>query len=254
MTDSQNPGQDRSPARSYGGGDPSSTMRPSSGGPSRVEPRSYASSTAAVRTPAGSSSPPDVSSDSLGRTGVGSGTGVGAGAGPGTSTGGGPGSSFAGRLDTSSVGRTFARVGSALTNAASGRPVSPGQVKVRKARLRIARVDPWSVMKVSFVLSIALGIVTLVATAVVWNVLKSLGVFDSLNKTVGDLTSSGNGTSTSSFNLMSYLSFTHVEGYALILVLVDIVLVTALATLGSYLYNLASGFVGGFEVTLAEDQ
>jgi hypothetical protein len=223
-------------------------MRPS-GGPSRVEPRSYASSTAAVRTPAGPSSPPDVSSDSLGRTG----TGMGTGSGPGTSTGG-PGSSFAGRLDTSSVGRTFARVGSALTNAASGRPVSPGQVKVRKARLRIARVDPWSVMKVSFVLSIALGIVTLVATAVVWNVLKSLGVFDSLNKTVGDLTSSGNGTSTSSFNLMTYLSFTHVEGYALILVLVDIVLVTALATLGSYLYNLASGFVGGFEVTLAEDQ
>ncbi|HEY3872373.1 MAG TPA: DUF3566 domain-containing protein [Actinocrinis sp.] len=250
MTDSQNPGQDRSSSRSYGGGDPSSSMRPS-GGPARVEPRSYASSTAAVRTPAGPSSPPDASADSLGRTGTGIGTGTGPGSGAST---GGPGSSFVGRLDTSSVGRTFARVGSALTNAASGRPVSPGQVKVRKARLRIARVDPWSVMKVSFVLSIALGIVTLVATAVVWNVLKSLGVFDSLNKTVGDLTSSGNGSSTSSFNLMSYLSFTHVEGYALILVLVDIVLVTALATLGSYLYNLASGFVGGFEVTLAEDQ
>jgi hypothetical protein len=162
----------------------------------------------------------------------------------------------------SGFGRTLNRVGSAMAagvqtasgaarGAASARPVG-AQVRVRKARLRVARVDPWSVMKVSFVLSIALGIVTLVGTAVVWAVLNALGVFDSLNKTVGDLTSSGSGSST--FSLSSVLSFTHVEGYMLIVALVDVVLVTALATLGAYLYNLSSGFVGGLEVTLAEDQ
>lgn len=162
----------------------------------------------------------------------------------------------------SGAGRSFARVGAAIGSATqesrpSNRPgsaVSP-QARVRKARLRVARVDPWSVMKVSFVLSIAMGIVTIVGTAVVWNVLNALGVFTSLNKTVGDLTSSGTGTgSTSSFNLSSFLSFGHVEGYMMIIALVDVVLATALATLGSYLYNLAAGFVGGFEVTLAEDQ
>ncbi len=125
-------------------------------------------------------------------------------------------------------------------------------MRVRKARLRVARVDPWSVMKVAFVLSIALGIVTLVGTAVVWEVLNTLGVFSSLNKTVGDLTSGSDGSST--FSLSSVLSFTRVEGYMLIVALVDVVLVTALATLGAYLYNLSSGFVGGLEVTLAEDQ
>ena len=164
----------------------------------------------------------------------------------------------------SGFGRTFSRVSSAVAagvQTASGasrsgfgaaaRPVG-SQVRVRKARLRVARVDPWSVMKVSFVLSIALGIVTLVGTAVVWEVLSSLGVFSSLNKTVGDLTSGSTGTST--FNLASVLSFTRVEGYMLIVALVDVVLVTALATLGAYLYNLSSGFVGGLEVTLAEDQ
>lgn len=161
----------------------------------------------------------------------------------------------------SGASRSFARVGAAIGSAtqesrSSNRPgsVSP-QARVRKARLRVARVDPWSVMKVSFVLSIAMGIVTVVGTAVVWNVLNALGVFTSLNKTVGDLTSSGTGTgSTSSFNLSSFLSFGHVEGYMMIIALVDVVLATALATLGSYLYNLAAGFVGGFEVTLAEDQ
>ena len=164
----------------------------------------------------------------------------------------------------SGFGRTLGRVGTAMAAGvqtatggahsgagAAARPVG-SQVRVRKARLRVARMDPWSVMKVSFVLSIALGIVTLVGTAVVWEVLNSLGVFSSLNKTVGDLTSGSNGSST--FNLASVLSFSRVEGYMLIVALVDVVLVTALATLGAYLYNLSSGFVGGLEVTLAEDQ
>jgi Transmembrane domain of unknown function (DUF3566) len=168
----------------------------------------------------------------------------------------------------SGFGRTLGRVGSAVAagvqtassgsraaggagTGAAARPVG-SQVRVRKARLRVARVDPWSVMKVSFVLSIALGIVSLVGTAVVWEVLNSLGVFSSLNKTVGDLTSGGSGSD--GFDLSSVLSFSRVEGYMLIVALVDVVLVTALATLGSYLYNLSSGFVGGLEVTLAEDQ
>lgn len=164
----------------------------------------------------------------------------------------------------SGAGRSFARVGAAIGSATQdarqNRPsrgpggAGPSQTRVRKARLRVARVDPWSVMKVSFVLSIAMGIVTIVGTAVVWNVLNALGVFSSLNKTVGDLTSSGTTTGTSSFNLSSFLSFGHVEGYMMIIALVDVVLATALATLGAYLYNLAAGFVGGFEVTLAEDQ
>ena len=167
----------------------------------------------------------------------------------------------------SGFGRTLGRVSSAV--AAGGQTASSGarssgigegaaarpvgsQVRVRKARLRVARVDPWSVMKVSFVLSIALGIVSLVGTAVVWEVLSSLGVFSSLDKTVGDLTSGGSGSN--GFDLSSVLSFGKVEGYMLIVALVDVVLVTALATLGAYLYNLSSGFVGGLEVTLAEDQ
>jgi len=154
--------------------------------------------------------------------------------------------------------KSFARLGSMVTDAVSS--VRPGtatvgpQVRVRKARLRVARVDPWSVMKVSFVLSIAMGIVTMVATAVIWKVLESLGVFSSLNKTIGDLTSSGTGSTSTSFSVTAFASFGNVEGFVVIISLVDIVLITALATLGAYLYNLASGFVGGFEVTLAEDQ
>ena len=161
------------------------------------------------------------------------------------------GNAMASGVQTASGAARSGLGGTGVGSGSAARPVG-SQVRVRKARLRVARVDPWSVMKVAFVLSIALGIVTLVGTAVVWEVLNSLGVFSSLNKTVGDLTSGSNGTN--SFDLSSVLSFTRVEGYMLIVALVDIVLVTALATLGAYLYNLSSGFVGGLEVTLAEDQ
>jgi hypothetical protein len=184
---------------------------------------------------------------------------------------GGPGSGPAAASPRQVAAKSFARLGSMVSDTvASARPPKPKaadrpaktarpaqvgpQIRVRKARLRVARVDPWSVMKVSFVLSIAMGIVTMVATAVVWKVLDSLGVFSSLNKTIGDLTSSGTGSTSTAFSITSFASFSNVEGFVVIISLVDIVLITALSTLGAYLYNLASGFVGGFEVTLAEDQ
>jgi hypothetical protein len=111
-------------------------------------------------------------------------------------------------------------------------------------------------MKVSFVLSIALAIVTVVAIAIVWLVLDALGVFSSLNSTLGDISGSGTtgttSTSSSSF-ISSYLSFGHVLGYTLLLALVDIVLVTAISTLAAYLYNIATRFVGGLELTLTDD-
>ena len=265
VSESSNPAAGR-PGGSRSYGDAQTAVRPA------PAPSVSAASTSAVSAPApvaptgpGTSGshplPPVPDATDSRRAGSGIGSGSGAGGAPA-----GPADTFGRALR--GAGRSFARVGAAIGSAtqessrSANRPGSPGasgavspQARVRKARLRVARVDPWSVMKVSFVLSIAMGIVTIVGTAVVWNVLNALGVFTSLNKTVGDLTSSGTGTgTTSSFNLSSFLSFGHVEGYMMIIALVDVVLATALATLGSYLYNLAAGFVGGFEVTLAEDQ
>jgi Transmembrane domain of unknown function (DUF3566) len=218
-------------------------------------------------SPAQSSTTTPIAKPPTGPNGLGGGP-IGAGApdglsGPGTSAvGTGPGTGAGGSGGPVSprqvAAKSFARLGSMVNDTvASVRPSSSQvgpQVRVRKARLRVARIDPWSVMKVSFVLSIAMGIVTMVATAVIWKVLESLGVFSSLNKTIGDLTSSGTGSTSTSFSVTSFASFTHVEGFVILISLVDIVLITALSTLGAYLYNLASGFVGGFEVTLAEDQ
>jgi hypothetical protein len=121
----------------------------------------------------------------------------------------------------------------------------------RRARLRLSRIDPWSVMKVSFLLSIAFGIVTVVSVFMIWSVLSAAGVWTSINNTVSDTVSSGNNTST--FNIEDYLGMSRVLGFTMLVSVIDVILITAIATLGAFLYNMAASLLGGIEVTLAED-
>ncbi|MCT2589208.1 DUF3566 domain-containing protein [Streptomyces sp. N2-109] len=123
--------------------------------------------------------------------------------------------------------------------------------RTRMARLRVAKTDPWSVMKVSFLLSIALGVCTVVAVSVLWMVMDSMGVFSAVGETISEATSSDEG---GGFDLEAFLSLPRVVLFTSVVALIDVVLATALATLGAFIYNLSAGFVGGVEVTLAEDE
>ncbi|MDG9693144.1 DUF3566 domain-containing protein [Streptomyces sp. DH17] len=123
--------------------------------------------------------------------------------------------------------------------------------RVRKARLRVAKADPWSVMKVSFLLSIALGICTIVAAAVLWMVMDAMGVFSTVGGTISEATGSNE---SNGFDLQSFLSLPNVLLFTTVIAVIDVVLATALATLGAFIYNLSAGFVGGVELTLAEDE
>lgn len=121
----------------------------------------------------------------------------------------------------------------------------------RRARLRLTRIDPLSVMKVSFLLSVAFGIVTFVAVFITWSVLGAAGVWDSVNQTVGTIVTSGESEST--FDIRDYVGMGRVLGFTLIVAVVDVVLLTAMATLSAFLYNMAASLLGGVEVTLSED-
>jgi hypothetical protein len=123
--------------------------------------------------------------------------------------------------------------------------------RTRKARLRVAKADPWSVMKVSFLLSIALGICTIVAAAVLWMVMDAMGVFSTVGGTISEATGSNE---SNGFDLQSFLSLPRVLVFTSVIAVIDVVLATALATLGAFIYNLSAGFVGGVELTLAEDE
>ena len=140
----------------------------------------------------------------------------------------------------------------AATGGSRGRRASraPGR-QPRRARLRLTRIDPWSVMKTSFLLSVAFGVVTFVAIFMVWSVLGAAGVWDSINQTVQDIVG---GSDASSFDINNYLGMSRVMGFTMIVAVIDVVLMTAVATLGAFLYNMAAALLGGIDVTLTEDR
>lgn len=159
------------------------------------------------------------------------------------------------------------RISTAISSAkdemnASANPESPkaaeraaktsGGRRPRRARLRLTRIDPWSVMKTSFLLSVAFGIVTVVAVTIVWGVLGMAGVWDSVNQMVETVV--GTSESNSSFDVESYLGMGRVLGFTMLIAVIDVVLLTAMATLGAFLYNMSAALLGGVELTLAEDE
>src|SRR5487761_1665755 len=119
----------------------------------------------------------------------------------------------------------------------------------RQAQLTVARVEPWSVMKFSFVISLVAFIVLFVAVAVLYGVLSGLGVFSALQLTIESIPSS---QSSSGLNLSTYLSASRVLGYTGLLGAINVVLITAISTVGSVLYNITADLAGGVEVTLKE--
>jgi hypothetical protein len=123
--------------------------------------------------------------------------------------------------------------------------------RTRKARLRLSKLDPWSVMKTSFLFSIAAGIMLLAAVYSVWTVLSTSQLFESVNDIVRSVVSTPGDTTP--FRIQEYINTQKVMGVTALIACVDVVIFTALATLGSFLYNLAATMLGGLEVTLAED-
>jgi len=119
----------------------------------------------------------------------------------------------------------------------------------RRARLAVKRIDPWSVMKFSFAVSLVLFLVVIVATSVLYLALNAMGVFDSINVSLGDIVNSSGGTQTAS---TFKITAGGVIGTSALIGAVNVVLFTALATLAAFIYNVCSDLVGGIEVTLAE--
>jgi hypothetical protein len=131
--------------------------------------------------------------------------------------------------------------------AKAGKPAA--QVAGRRADLVVARLEPWSVMKFSFLMSLVAWVVLFVAVAFLYFTLSSLGVFTSIEHTLTSVTSS---TSSSGMNLDHWFSASRILGYTMLLGAVNIILITALCTVGSMIYNLVTHLGGGIEVTLRE--
>lgn len=135
------------------------------------------------------------------------------------------------------------------TTASAAQEAARKARRTRKARLRLSRIDPWSVMKTTFLFSIAFGIMMVVVAFVLWSVLAGSGALESVNMLINTLV----GDNDTAFRIEDYLSVSRVMGFATVVAAIDVVIITAVATLFAFLYNLAATVMGGLEVTLAED-
>jgi len=134
---------------------------------------------------------------------------------------------------------------------APGRPAAPRQApSTRRAQLVLARIEPWSVMKFSFMISLVGWVILFVAVAALYYVLSKLGVFHSIQTTITSVTSSKGTTGADSTG--QWFSASRVLGYTMLVGAVNVILITALSTVGAVIYNLVTHLAGGVEVTLKE--
>jgi hypothetical protein len=113
----------------------------------------------------------------------------------------------------------------------------------RRARLQLRHINPWTVLKFSCVLSIALFFVWLIVIGVLFGVLDGAGVINKINDAY---------TTIQGGNAKPPVTAGVVFGGAAIIGVVNIVLFIALTTIGSVVYNLCADLVGGIEITLSE--
>jgi hypothetical protein len=119
----------------------------------------------------------------------------------------------------------------------------------RHANLVIARLEPWSVMKFSFLISLVAWVILFVAVTLLYYALSGLGVFAAIQRTLESVTSSQQSPGVS---LAAWTSASRVLGYTMLIGAVDIILITALSTIGAVIYNLVTHLGGGIEITLKE--
>ena len=141
--------------------------------------------------------------------------------------------------------RTSVNMGNAARPAASTPSARRPGRGPRRASLQVKRVDPWSVLKLALVLGVALFFVWLVAVGVLYGVLHGMGVWDKINSTANDLLQANEPGE-------PLISAGRVFGVSAIIGAVNIVLFTALATVGAFVYNVSADLAGGLELTLSE--
>ncbi|WP_244243674.1 DUF3566 domain-containing protein [Cellulomonas shaoxiangyii] len=140
------------------------------------------------------------------------------------------------------------------TGPATGATPRPGTGRIpavggpRRVRLSVSRVDPWSVMKLAFLLSVAVGIMIVVAAAVLWFTLDGLQVFAQVDELIAQVAGPE-----STLNVLEFLSFQKTISAATLVAVIDVFLLTALSTIGAFLYNLVAALVGGVHVTMTDE-
>lgn len=115
-------------------------------------------------------------------------------------------------------------------------------IATKQVRLKLVYIDFWSAVKLSFLISLCIGIVQIVATFLIWIVLNSTGLFGKLTEMLVDIL--GDPT----FNVLDSFSLVKVMLFTLVVAVLSVIIGTALGAIGSALYNLSVRLTGGLLV------
>jgi Transmembrane domain of unknown function (DUF3566) len=140
----------------------------------------------------------------------------------------------------------------AAARATAARPTVKPAAEPGTAQLSLARIEPWSVMKFSFMISLVGWVVLFVAVAILYYVLSKLGVFHAVQTTIKNVTSSKGSAGADADD--QWFSASRILGYTMLIGAVNVFLITAMATVGTVIYNLVTRLAGGIEVTLKETE
>ena len=119
-------------------------------------------------------------------------------------------------------------------------------VRVNRVRRIIRKVDPWTVLKVTFVLNFIVALTIVLGFSILWVLLVNAGVPQGLEDIARRLALLDQDAS-----LVGNIEplFSSVVFLATVYLLTQ----TALATIGAFFYNLVSDLVGGIEVVVLEE-
>ena len=119
----------------------------------------------------------------------------------------------------------------------------------RLASLQLKRVDPWTVLKISLIVSIVMFFVWMIAIGILYYTLGAMDVWGKINDTFSTLTSAPDAAAAGQTDLITPIRVFVVTATV---GAINIVLFTALATVAAFIYNAAAAMSGGVELTLGE--
>ncbi len=126
------------------------------------------------------------------------------------------------------------------TEKVTSSDAKPAVAGPRKVRVLLSRIDPWSALKIGFLLSIAAGIMFVVAMHILWTALNSMGTISLANEWVQRLF-----TTDQQVNILQFINYERVISATLLVAVTNVVLISGLSVIGAFIYNTVSRVVGG---------
>ncbi len=114
---------------------------------------------------------------------------------------------------------------------------------VKQVKLKLVHIDFWSAVRMAFMITLALGIATIVGFILLWVLIAFTGLGASLNNTL-----SGFGLVDATSSVATPATLAKIVGFAVGLSIFNIALGSILAGLWAVIYNIIARFTGGLSV------